>query len=1156
MSASAAHEHSIQEHHCSELSLEDVCMSASATPEHRLGLILEDVCMSASAVPFSSDLSLGPDEEPTVPEFMDLLKDDVCSRSSTGSYLSDYETAFAAGNVENRDETPFYLDSGASRHMTPFAGDFQLPLRASSRSVVCANAGRMSASSEGEIYTGGVSLKNALLIPQLKIRLFSASCWLRDGVSCGENRQIFLNQFGGHLRSNGTIVSRLTLKRSLFRLNTDRDCNNAFVGFDSEPKLDAGEEKLKTLARIKQLHRKWGHPGRQVMRKMSGMTVPLDLKCEACIKGKTKRIRYRNRKHSEVPLEILHGDLNGPHPMSLDGHAYFSVLVDEGSRFVFLGLHKSKDEVAQHVINQVKISQRQLGLVVKKLHSDNGSELVTNELMEYTNSEGIVFSTSPVHNPELNGLAERVQKSLLEKCRCLLSDAKLPMMFWSLAMTQATLLYNLSAHSRLEWKSPWSILHGEESEAKQKSKLKIFGCSVSVYPQLKDPLAKSRIKFEARALQGIYVGDGNIGDTINVYLSQFNKVRRFHDYVMNEDKLNSDFDVVAENSGGDGGASNKILEHGGENAAAEEISNIEFSPEDFKAHECESLPVDMNPHEHVETGRRYSRRLQAQALKALETCMFTTVDDEEELGTYCFNVHALDDEIPKNVNEAFKDSNWKEATFLEYQSLFDLGTFEQVRISDMETRRIPVKWLWKIKKDASGNILKWKARLVVCGNCQNLRPEGEFNYAPVIRKETLRMLIHIAVTQDIPIAQADVSNAFVQSPLGHEDVYIGEIPGFACPPGYGFRLKRSLYGLRAAPKLWNSTITEYLIALEYRQSTTDACLFIKTHTSGLQSFIGLYVDDLLILGVDNAEVVKSLEEKFKITSNPCCNDILGMKLTRSKLGIHLSMPGFIEKVSGLFAEEMPLDNITTAVSKSFDPTAESKPSDQPRYASLIGALQWISTVRPDTGAGLSLLSRFVKSPTRNTWKCALRMLKYLLCTKTMGITFLRSNNGHIPDTYTDSNWGSSIDGRSTSGYLITGCGPLAFRSKIQASVALSSCEAEIVALSLGATELIFFKKLWVEIFGIHCSPWKVHCDNRAAIDIAGCPRSYTKLKHVSLRHFYVQELVESKEVEVVPVCSADQYADGLTKILEGTEFKISRSRLGVELPEIISGGVL
>ena len=133
----------------------------------------------------------------------------------------------------------------------------------------------------------------------------------------------------------------------------------------------------------------------KVMRKLSGQRVPTNF-CQGCSSAKSKRLRYRTRKHCTDPLQTLHGDLNGPHEYSIECFRYFSVLIDEATRFLFIGLHRTKDEVARHIMEQLTLSQRQLGFVFKRLHYDNGSEALTNEVLEYARSTGISVSTSPV----------------------------------------------------------------------------------------------------------------------------------------------------------------------------------------------------------------------------------------------------------------------------------------------------------------------------------------------------------------------------------------------------------------------------------------------------------------------------------------------------------------------------------------------------------------------------------------------------------------------------------------------------------------------------------------------------------------------------------------------------------------------------------------
>jgi hypothetical protein len=329
--------------------------------------------------------------------------------------------------------------------------------------------------------------------------------------------------------------------------------------------------------------------------------------------------------------------------------------------------------------------------------------------------------------------------------------------------------------------------------------------------------------------------------------------------------------------------------------------------------------------------------------------------------------------------------------------------------------------------------------------------------------------------------------------------------------------------------------------MELKQSSCDPCLFFNLDK---QIFLGIYVDDLIIVGNDSHWILEKLREKLKLSDMGECKDLLGLRMSRFGDTLHLSQPGFVDKLSSAFAEDLPDDSVPTPMRTDFNPIAESSPFDKQRYLSMVGALQWIATcTRPDVSSSVNLLSRFQSKPTKNLWRAGLRIVKYLGETRNFGITFTR-NSGQI-QTYTDASWGNNYDGRSISGYIVIGSGPIAFRSKTQSTVALSSAEAEMIALSLGAAEVEFVRKLERELNRSELTTWNVFCDNKAAVDISRSPRCYTKLKHVALRHFYIQHLVERQELHVRRVKSAEQVADGLTKNLDRIAFERSRDRMGV-----------
>ena len=150
------------------------------------------------------------------------------------------------------------------------------------------------------------------------------------------------------------------------------------------------------------------------------------------------------------------------------------------------------------------------------------------------------------------------------------------------------------------------------------------------------------------------------------------------------------------------------------------------------------------------------------------------------------------------------------------------------------------------KFNADGSPGKKKARLTARGDHQQ---EGRdffksLLFAPVIRLEDVRSLLAFAVTNDLDVIQMDVDSAFLQATL-EEEVYMRQPEGFVYPdrPHAVYRLCKSLYGLRQAPRMWNKEIHEYLISIGFERISADPCVYVKEAEKGIV-VIGLYVDEL------------------------------------------------------------------------------------------------------------------------------------------------------------------------------------------------------------------------------------------------------------------------------------------------------------------------
>ena len=165
-----------------------------------------------------------------------------------------------------------------------------------------------------------------------------------------------------------------------------------------------------------------------------------------------------------------------------------------------------------------------------------------------------------------------------------------------------------------------------------------------------------------------------------------------------------------------------------------------------------------------------------------------------------------------------------------------------------------------------------------------------------------------------------------------------------------------------------------------------------------------------------------------------------------------------------------------------------------RYQSIVGGLLYAATnTRPDVAYSVGLLCRAMAKPTKELFDVALRVLSYLHRHKNVGLCYESSNQP--VHGMTDSDWAVK---HSTSGYVFTlAQAAISWSSKRQPTIALSSCEAEIVAASEAAKEAIFLDRLCSELGFKHGDdPIQLFCDNRAAIDSSYNPENHARTKHI------------------------------------------------------------
>ena len=193
-----------------------------------------------------------------------------------------------------------------------------------------------------------------------------------------------------------------------------------------------------------------------------------------------------------------------------------------------------------------------------------------------------------------------------------------------------------------------------------------------------------------------------------------------------------------------------------------------------------------------------------------------------------------------------------------------------------------------------------------------------------------------------------------------------------------------------------------------------------------------------------------------------------------------------------------------------------------RFQSIVGACLYASSqTRPDIAYPIGMLSRVMSRPTPELLKAAERVLVYLYLHADVGLTY--EPDATDPHAASDSDW--SIR-RSTSGWAIMyNHAAIAWGTKSQPVIALSSTEAEIMAASIAAKDTVAVRNVSTELGFPPDGPSVQATDNKAARDLSYNPEHHERTKHIHRRHLWIRELVEDGTITVPYVRTADNFAD-------------------------------
>ena len=950
-----------------------------------------------------------------------------------------------------------------------------------------------------------VTLQNALYVPSFSQDIFSVQAASENGASISfQPGQAFLSACDGtqfDIQKKGRLYYLYSVKSRTHDLQTWHEilghCN-----INDTLKLENAVE---------------------------GMSISNKKKvsdCEVCTLGKMTNVRNRDPDpRAKAPLELVHADLAGPvTPESDEGYKYALALTDDYSGATFTYLLKNKSDTL-NATERFLADSSPYGKVTC-LRSDNGSEFTSHAYKSLLVKNKIKHETSAPYSPHQNGTAERNWRTLFEMARCLLINAKLDKKFWPYAVMTATYVRNRCYNNRIK-QTPYQALTHRKPNI---SNMAIFGSECFAYLQ-------SKAKLDARCERGIFFGYDKGSPAYLVYFPETGKITRVRN-VKFTNKFRNEPD------------------HEDHDQFFDRLERPEREDEPLQPQIVEVGPVEPEmpnqpaPQGEADPNSRYPVRHTRRPTHLNDYVVANDLDNNDLIGynvDYCCATLVY----PKTYKEAIESPDsekWHKAMNEEMKSLNENDTYTLSQLPEGKSA-VGSRWVYTVKENQHGE-QRYKARYVAKGYSQV--PEIDYfeTFSPTAKITSIRVLLQLALDRNMEVHQMDVKTAYLNAPIDCE-LYIEQPEGFVKYSETGeklvWKLNRSLYGLKQSGRNWNHMLHTFLTSKGFSQLASDPCVYTRQR-NGKTTIVLIWVDDLIIASDSTSslnEVKEDLSSKFKMKDLGKLAWFLGINFSFSGNTITMDQTKYIEKILNRFQMEGCKPRPTPSELGVNKLTAESSEelADKKLYQEIVGSLIYVMTsTRPDLSFIVTKLSQYMSNPTNTHLSMAKHVLRYLKGTIENKLTFKKSKDGLKLFGYCDADWGSSADRKSITGYVfkLSESGPaISWKSRKQPTVALSTCEAEYMALASAIQEAKFLRQLLGELLNIFAlDPTTIHCDNQSAIFLAKNPVQHQRSKHIDIRYHFIRSEIQSGTIDLRYIPSEENLSDLFTK--PATKLKVSK----------------
>jgi hypothetical protein len=858
-------------------------------------------------------------------------------------------------------------------------------------------------------------------------------------------------------------------------------------------------------------------------------------KCKQCGLGSmAQKPISKNRQHHKliptevgaiVEVDVMYGTKNGIGSElfgeTFSGFKYLLVSVDHASRFVVGVLLKSLDgpELAnglKSIINRYSSD----GHKIKHFKFDDQFDIrdIHTLLCSYQPEAPITFETCPPHEHSLLGLVERTNRTIEESIIKAMSGPNISdKRLWGLAAEDSILKINLKPKYILNWKTPYELYFKVKFDLKRHPLIP-FGSKVLAHIPSKD-----QSTFHTKSIETLAVGTAdNTDDAIKLWNPITKKIITRRTYKEYEEPLNPIFDTDIE------------INHSNK---SEEISNHNPS-------------VDPS----ITTPFRSIIRTRSMMNNDARTANLATSDNITSLN----KIDSID--IPKSIAEAeasIHSASWMNALKSEIESLVNQGTWTTEFIGHLTPRHqtIPSMFVFDVRYNPDGTIKKFKCRLVARGDWQTDSTYKE-TFADTIASKSVNIILSLAAQHDLELESIDVKTAFLYSFI-KEDIYLRRPKGITddiMPPIV--KLNKCIYGLKQAAYEWKNNIHQTLISMGFTQLLTDNCVYIKRSGNDL-TILGIHVDDILIACSNSRlkqEFNDQLSKYYEISINDPLDSYLGMDIKRNRENqtITISQPGYINRILDRFnVQDSPVNTPMKVERNSNDIDIKHlhvplTALETTLYQSKVGAVNYLAVkTRPDLSYAISRCSNNLQNPNQLDMINIDHILKYIKNTKDFGITYKACTDNKLYG-YIDASYANHEDRKSHYGislHLGNENGSFHTVSKKMKLVALSSTEAEYIALCEGTKLISWTRQFLSELGFTQTSPTVIYEDNISAIHMVNNGNDHGRTKHIDIRYHYVRQMLLEKQIILEHLSTHHMHADMLTKALSFNKFREFRGKI-------------